>query len=75
MKLRRIATPESAKDFQRLIAITATEVRSGAVTPKIAITLASLAGAFLRCVETGDFELRLQHLERIAAIARSERRR
>jgi hypothetical protein len=72
-RLRRIATPQTVEDFKKLIAITATEVRCGALQPRVAAALAALAGAFLRCVDGGDVQERLRRLEAIAAATRSGR--
>jgi hypothetical protein len=67
----RLALPalESAADIAAMLDAITTAVRRGAITPAEAASLAEVADAYIRAIETSEFDRRLRALEAAHAAA------
>jgi hypothetical protein len=61
--LLQLAPPTTAVDVRILLGQSLAEVRSGRLTPTLAYAISSLATAFLRALDVGDYKSRLEKLE------------
>jgi hypothetical protein len=61
--LAQLETPKSAVDIRALLGQCVSELRAGRLTPTLAYAIASVSTAFLRALDVGDFESRIQQLE------------
>jgi hypothetical protein len=59
-----VSVPVTATDVRVLLAETMAEVRNRRLDPRIASTMAYVAGALLKALETEDLESRIDELER-----------
>jgi len=61
--LAQLETPKTAVDIRALLGQCVSELRAGRLTPTLAYAIASVSTAFLRALDVGDFESRIQQLE------------
>jgi hypothetical protein len=62
--LLQLAPPTSAVDVRALLGQSLAEVRAGRLTPTLAYAISSLSTAFLKAIDVGDYEARLERLEK-----------
>jgi hypothetical protein len=61
--LLQLLPPTTAVDVRILLGQSLAEVRAGRLTPQLAYAISSLSTAFLKALDVGDFEARLENLE------------
>ena len=59
-----VSVPVTAKDVRALLAEALSEVRNRRLDPRVASTMAYVAGALLKALETEELESRIEELER-----------
>lgn len=61
--LKQFRPPSTAQELQKLLAQTIVDVRTNALDPRSANSIAVLSGALIRSLEAGELEQRIQRLE------------
>lgn len=61
--LLQLLPPTTAVDVRILLGQSLAEVRAGRLTSQLAYAISSLSTAFLKALDVGDFESRLENLE------------